>query len=1278
MVDKAGLSAVEHEVKPREEFVVAEKKVDEGILIIKDHDQLREYLGLPEKSPLSDLDEIEEISLARIYDYIEELKKNDPDLGFGNRDRGRRNQANQRDLASQSITRGLNRQLNLVSLRLNGVKEAKISLKVLEERVPSLLTVRSEQVNGLKKFTPEKLKHIIDTIHLLGFNFSAYDLKKPELINLFERIAAVDATTVDAVIQQIDSYVFFTHGLVLSIDGQVSGCLQALVGVMEKGGLTEDQRTKFDIYRKLVLLSGNRFSIPIFTDNSVSFVIVTEINWQEFLSETQLLSWMTNALTVIESVVVHWEGDRNKRGLDTRNLLPNLIVLEQRGILEKIAKLTQLGWDVGAGGFEYGQFEERNIDVYSDLIDKALRLASDEEKYPLVELFVELMGESALKVSQVERYQQLLSHQEKLKHLALLIKSSPQLFDQPFLQYLTETTSGLDIDYPKVIKVIGELRPRNVESLSSEDKKLIEIMQQYPLLRKSFQSYEPEGHFPDWSWPAISFLATNKSNLENWFDEQNNITSAFVEVLLTESTGFNDAVIKKFINNYNFQEQIKPEIFWANSHYFLINNQRLIVQNLPEEFVDRQSIRDRLIIKLAQTSDETLSIFALNNKAYFDKYISDGKLNDKFFGSMIGLGVLDKVAAYFDEFIEAQTLSQKRYWTELKAQPLDVQRFMLTKPISTYFNNEAFDENRLHGQFLLESRVRPELCSTYESLTTLFNDLGNDRAEGVVSGGELGLIYLKIAGAHRMGRILSSERTEVEGVEPLRAAFSSLYSSQMTSFEQMSWKILQRQLPFTANEQHRAKMRHQAEVVESLDMNPEGTGKQRLRWLRQAVHNQMSLAIPDYLRAFTYYLDTGDKTRLEKYQEMFRNQFGVYQFSDEDREDLLAHPNLREELDQLILDAGIFYEVSIDGLLHFAQQAELQINMYSSQLRLEVVQLVSLVTRWLENDSKKPEKEKEIINECCLKVNQVRGQLQELLKMERLNSSGREKVLLLDTALDDASQKIFSAYKDYLVNNQESISIKDGREAIAILAEIIKSASFNQEVPSDLVELLDLLTSRKSKVTNWVEFTHLVRTIIPVLKKKIDYHWKMFGQQAVPEMISMLERLGLTPTEALGRVVDTDIVDFRKSSTVYIVDPIIKVLEEMLKQHETRRNPQDWFLDYEPELRNPLVQQYIDNLSYTKQTYDTLNTHSHTKADRLARALFPEYYDTKIGQRKYVKFGKQIDGQQVTVELFPYTISGREMMAILANGQLVNNPDEFLIKQFSPVKAAENATRDRD
>jgi hypothetical protein len=118
--------------------------------------------------------------------------------------------------------------------------------------------------------------------------------------------------------------------------------------------------------------------------------------------------------------------------------------------------------------------------------------------------------------------------------------------------------------------------------------------------------------------------------------------------------------------------------------------------------------------------------------------------------------------------------------------------------------------------------------------------------------------FYEYAVSHRLGGRIraSNQRTEVEALSNLNRLFKGLYRDEMTSYEKLAWRILQRQLPFAETTAMGA-MRQQALVVEAVDSS-------LLSWVHQSVHNHASVHELAYLKSFRDYLISGDSTEFDE------------------------------------------------------------------------------------------------------------------------------------------------------------------------------------------------------------------------------------------------------------------------------------------------------------------------------------------------------------------------------------------------------------------------------
>ncbi|HEX7542898.1 MAG TPA: hypothetical protein VF385_02375, partial [Patescibacteria group bacterium] len=685
---------------------------------------------------------------------------------------------------------------------------------------------------------------------------------------------------------------------------------------------------------------------------------------------------------------------------------------------------------------------------------------------------------------------------------------------------------------------------------------------------------------------------------------------------------------------------------------------------------------------LKSYSSETIRFF-VSKKEIFDQLVtSNGKLTATFLEELAksNNGYIRPIDFYLEQPNWLSLTPQEApFWDFIKGKSPDFQRFLLQKPRDLYFKEGQLLKEKIQKDFINEIIATPEKCTTYESLNDVFNSLRN-----YSNSNDLGMIYLRIAEAHRLRGAFT--RTEVETLVDLRQSLSSLYHGKMSPFEKMSWKILQRQLPFTSNEEMRTEMRLKALDIEALDYT-------LLSWVHESVHNYASTYEVSYLKTFREYLTTGNKEKLEYYRKMYSDPRSrsaqAPDYSESDRQKLLAIPNLLTELDKQIDLTSQFYEIRPETL-------EINANMISSEFteRNLLTQLVEDIKKLKTTTAIGDSEDKTAVVHFLLNVNKVRETILNTLNTSSpANYRTKTGYLVLDAVLDDFSQKLFTMSKDYFEEKKDTLSTEEILEASAVLGELLKAGQFNGEIPDEIL-------SKANKMTDYYNYPeqatkenlHSLNLWLPIISKNISNYWQRFSQLAVPEMTAMLVRTGLSEEEAIERIIFTDLVEFKKSSTTFNAEPMMPIVEAGLAKISPSDINSDIFTQLErlrnsnlveADRSNPEVAKFLEDLEKNntpaalQEEFDLLiklGTSQEAKADKLAIAVTSDYLSKDMLIRNHVLIEK--NGKKI--EIYPVTYFGVDLAVILVNGKRVENPKEVLLENFSVPKVVLDSLKEGD
>lgn len=729
-------------------------------------------------------------------------------------------------------------------------------------------------------------------------------------------------------------------------------------------------------------------------------------------------------------------------------------------------------------------------------------------------------------------------------------------------------------------------------------------------------------------------------------------------------------------------ETLPPAAIWEYLPF--AENIPELLNVLPEEFIGTLAEKDQTFVRFGKTLPPRLALFLMQRRENIDEFVQNSLPTQRF---LEDLAVEPNVLHHLQKFIQNQTLDylpwpQRIFWSYLKDVSQDMFQFLIERKesFSSYITEQGVDEDAVRRDFVREIRARPENCRTYETLTMLFENLQVEHPRG----DELGLVYLRIAEAHRI-RPIGAERTEVESVERLRETFSALYHTNMTPFEKLSWKILQRHLPFTANERARGEMRQKALDVEQLN-------GEKLGWVHQSVHNYASLLEVDYLRAFKKFLETGEKRDLGGLRSRFTGSSQAPDYTEGDRQVLLAIPTLLPELDQLIYASSRFYEVRPENLVA-AREAGIPRALFADPKFAELFDEVV-------NKDLPAIDEAGALRHFCLNVGRLRENILALGRQD-VTLFDKTRALVLDTMFDDISQKAFTKYKDVFQEKRGTATPQDVFEAAAVLREAITASFQNGEIPEEAYRSKILAEFVNPEVVT-SDLLHRARLMLPFIKHEIDSYWQRFTAAARPEMVEMLIRSGLSAQEAEQRVFYTDLVEFRKSSTAFVVEPLLNLVEKELARIAEGYSgpdlgPEEITARYqeltagqkieEPKDADETVRAYIQerlknipiegkNLTQLGRSLTQFAQSEDAQAERFLRDLQPGYLNKETLKRETLVLN---EGENV-IKFYPYNLYGIDAVVITVNGAIVQNPLAFVKERYRGkiVPAMEHALREGD
>lgn len=1265
--------------------------------------KLRRKLGLPEKSPLLDIKTQQQEKQRLLQAYIQEKDEQfksprETHIGkeeagfFGRREYIQGERRNVRERVARLRQRPdykINRFATAKLMQARGLTNADDVVTALEERVDEL------RLSDLRNFKViEGLKNIpnlvdaIDRINELGYFVQANHFASESFVDALKTLSEVPEENIKRTISELDKYSFVKKNLCgVGEDGSLLQDFKKVIEIVQNGGLNEEQKEQLEKAYKFAILTGK---IPIRGEGqavevldaffaSIDFDTVFNRSLDKVREEAFLFTAEDYIFQKLRT------GNPSESIFFTDAFFGNVNDLFQEGKIAFLKEIVGKGWNCVAvegalnqDGNDYLKSKE-NVEDY---LQRAMQIVNDDDAQQWVAVFQEIQGAKEFDIYSAPIYEQYYAKREALIGLALLSKDMNIPFDGLFS--FDDKTGEVNIAINEVQSVLFGI---NVAEMPESERKFWEYLRNNSAFFKN-----------DNDIVFLSYLIKQKEDFSKLFDEFFSPKAQLVEDVLTGKISLSEEMAKVVnISDSIYVHNVRPELAMMHIDKFSPIQQMQIVVNLPDELLSHMPKlkKDICLFLRANKSWGTPAVgFLLSKGEKFHEYVQDEKLQPTFFYDYFEQ---PKRFDYFGEpkrfdqafnLITDETLGglppeERAFWLYFRNKGNDVRLHLISKPQRFYIRNGRFDEDAAVKDFIREVGARPENCRTYQSLATLFRDI----AANYPKGDEAGMMYVRIVEAHRIRTI--DERTGVEDIPALRQAFSGLYRGDMTPFERLSWKILQRQLPFTANEGAnevvRNDMRQKARDVEALN-------SQKLTWVHQSVHNYASVFEVDYLKALKHYLDTGDQSRLQELRSHFSGQAQAPTYTQEDRQALLVNEKLGPELNNLIELTSLFYEVRPETLRAIALNN--MPNLFSQNEELK-----NLLTSFVERDLPVLREHSEIDDTAAkksalhflLNVNKARKTILEQVAREGMPAEIKPYGLAVDAVLDSLSQTVFTKYKDYLSTKNDALTKEEILEGTAILGEVLTASYLNGEMPEGLHQNTDILTAFTRPDTISKEKIHRARLFLPIAKHEIDTHWQAFTALAQPEMADMLMRTGLSKEEADARVYFTDLVDFKKSAMVFVAEPLLSIIEDRLATIE-ESFPHAVEAEYKRLLGGKILESATDNVevaSFTQQLaarqmpegleeekrfLDALAQQSEAQAEKLARVLVKGYLNRDKLQSQYTKVEK--DGK--VIEFYPVSFYGVDMVVVLEDGKRVEDPKTFMLQNFQAPQALINSLREGD
>lgn len=874
--------------------------------------KLRRILGLPENSPLLDRELITRERETQVREYLRIREEEILKFEKGFIDRGKEKMEKTRKDAAGVKKGGINRLYTVLTMQRGGVSNAEEMVSNLEGCIPHVdysLLRQKELIGFLNQLGAEGLRRALDRVQTFGYYIFTSDLQSPRVLEAFTTITSISDEDFQRVCDQLNPYFFLNVGGVCEKPGDSSPRpnFQVLVDIIKNKGLTEQQQRRLERAKELALLTNNvllqtnsEIRNEAYYNPEVNLATVLNQSPEERIAEDFLLC----TKDLVYQALKEQKEPKKVMANNANTIFRSLIHLQKDGLLPAAVDLASCGWD---SSYLYGYYpDEKRWQEAEARIGQAQELIHEESRLPWVALFEELRGKTDFDITRMNEYEETYKQRERLTHLAVFLHGLPRELSLSFEEAVRFPGGKLEIDDHSTGSRIYSLA---TDGLLVEDQRLLSVIKHFGLINKSGNVSYPEYKINEEDLSLLAYLGENKNQIADLFqDYPCSPKAAFIEDILTDQVEVPPKNLEMFLGACLEPAAIDPDIAWTNIDKFPERKAIEIISNLPEDFIARLSTDDQLFVNFVRKVPGEMRGLFISNRKRFSEFTSGGKPTPAFFEFAVQKGKIKEADELLVDALPTFPPGERTFWSFFREQPYDIQEFLLGKPRDHYLIEDKINHQLVFRDFIKEARARPEICRRYESLTDLFNNLSLDKDADRISGDELGTIYLRIAEAHRLGRLAPGERTEVEAVENLRVAFSSLYHPEMTPYERMAWKVLQRQLPITANERYRTNMRNKADqVIEPMD-------PQRLSWVHQATHNYMSPSMVNYLRTFRQYLESGEREKFDFYRSMSVGPAQVPDYTEDDRQALLAIKELLPELDELIEFTSLFYEVRKETL----------------------------------------------------------------------------------------------------------------------------------------------------------------------------------------------------------------------------------------------------------------------------------------------------------------------------------------------------------------------------
>jgi len=1132
-------------------------------------------------------------------------------------------------------------------------------------------------------------------VRALGFQISIHSLYSSEFIQRCQELASLSEEEFKRARQEVERYAFFLEGQYLrncvrGPDKSMHPDLNTLSSIIAQKGLNKEQKRRLEAARRLRMLTGRLVvETPEGKLKELGDIFQTPDKLTQALNSQFEAEKTEQIITVLEQIVFDLENQRGGSLYSSWSPLKILNHLHQSGLLAPLTELITSGWDISyiseaTTSLDLDRKEKQEQIKKGILQALALnQLPSEEQEWAAFLSQALQMDPKNIRLAGV--YQELL---EK-KDLLIGVITLAQITNTPVLH---------------LVRPPDERTPPSI--CSEEFFRLVKEQEQLQYLAPDSGFWRFLGRYlpsnncagEEDKLDLAAFLLAYKSKVENQFNINGEPKAVLINGLAAAGLPFGYDRLGPFVETCADPGNLSQEIILNNLPAVMkairrlvslypgerLNNLLTTIERIPPQSLSENQRAAIEIIRNCRKNTDILLFFA-NNPDKASQYLEGGKFTAAFLDDFaktqieanLRPGPLIQLLFSEDKIVSLAKPGKVFWGAFTETDDPGFQRYLLEQKGNFLQEYEQKGESYLEEiktAFINEVMIRPELIRSFETLSNVLEAVqtrvssSSDRAE----------LFLKIAEVLRLVTI--DARSEVEDIPALRNALANLYSTEMTPYEKKCWRILQRQLPFSGDESVRREMRDQAEEVERID-------RAKLGWTHQVVHNYASIRTLPYLKAFKNWLETGELSEFEAMKELHGGASRAPDYSEDEREELRTIPEMKKELDKLIVLVEQYYTVKPERLSQAITGLDPIMTPENRAQKENLLGLISDLEKATNNRLSEKERETATVS-FCLHVNQARS---FVLKQaaEEANLSAKTELLILDAVLSENAKQMFSRYSDYLHSLQE-IDASQLSEAALVIREVFKMSILegeNQKLK------IDFLTK---PIHNRFDL-RAVLLLLTMTKREIDQNWGRFTQRAQPHMVETLVRMGINPEEAAARAYATDLVDFKKDSPCFYAEPLVgsffRLAEEVdFPQEQRGVNPSLQKLKEEvlspPELeiaspQDPKVREVIEELTRietpttteeAKKFLDQLAQSPEARGAKLCLALIPEF---RRSTRESPYEPVEITLGKDRVLIYPFSWYHVDGVFIFVNGKQ-QNPEEYLTKKLRPVKAVLDSLREGD